>query len=166
MKGGKRRGSEGRALFLPARVSVVSCLRLNSVAEISTYVSCAPSVGRSAGVSKVVPLDRSPDPDAEAGRAAEGAAEKMSAWRRQRRRRGRDGGGRILREGGVCLTVCVGFLLCLLGEVFLARRLRRRRRLLFHACSGEKEGKRMRNIAISIHIVCQSSLHWRYQRVS
>ena len=68
--------------------------------------------------------------------------------------------------GGVCLTVCVGFLLCLLGEVFLARRLRRRRRLLFHACSGEKEGKRMRNIAISIHIVCQSSLHWRYQRVS
>ena len=53
-------------------------------------------------VFKIVNPDRSPDPDAATGRALEGAREKMSAGRR--RRRGRDGSSRILREVSVSVS--------------------------------------------------------------
>ena len=61
-------------------------------------IACSVAVG----VSNILILDRSPDPDVETGRAAEGA-EKMSACTRQRqRRRGRD--VRILQEVSVSVS--------------------------------------------------------------
>ena len=59
-------------------------------------IACSVAVG----VSNILILDRSPDPDVETGRAAEGA-EKMSACTRQRRR-GRD--VRILQEVSVSVS--------------------------------------------------------------
>ena len=86
MKGGRRRDG-----FVSARPSVCSLLFRVSVSIF--HVSCARS--RCACVKNCNP--RSPDPDAETGRAAEGA-ERMNAWRRRRQRKS---GSRILREGSV-----------------------------------------------------------------
>ena len=122
-------------------------------------IACSVAVG----VSNILILDRSPDPDVETGRAAEGA-EKMSACRRQRqrwRRRGRD--VRILQEVSVSVS----------GSVYEERSPWPDSDEADAFCfmpveESEREMKRMRNIAISMSglLLSPPPPHWRYQRVS